>query len=123
MVLVTIRYTRNGGTKDSDIYWGDLTAYFGEEFERLVQWAKQYGNTDSFIPLRGAAYLALLELVGDNANLLDKNGFPIFLFLPTDDCYRGDSWEAFCAKIAMQPAYAQYGWTMELMVETDKEHA
>ena len=40
MVLVTIRYTRNGGTKDSDVYWGDLTVYFGEDFKRLVQWAK-----------------------------------------------------------------------------------
>ena len=37
MVSVTIRYTRNGGTKDSDIYWGDFTAYFGEDFKRLVQ--------------------------------------------------------------------------------------
>lgn len=122
MVLVTIRYSRNGGTKDSDVYWGDLTTYFGEDFERLVQWAKQYGKVDSFIPLRGAAYLALLELIGD-VNLLDQNGFPVFLFCAPDDCYLGESWAAFCAKIAMKPAYEQYGWTMELEVETDKEDA
>lgn len=120
MVLVTVRYSRNGGTTDSDVYWGDLSAFFGEDFERLVAWAKQYGKTNSFIPLRGAAYLALLEIVGD-ANLLDKNGFPVFLFCPVDDCYRGDGWEAFCAKIAMKPAYEQYGWTMELMVETKED--
>lgn len=122
MVLVTIRYTRNGGTKDSDVYWGDLTTYFGEDFERLVQWAETYGKVDSFIPLRGAAYLALLELIGD-VNLLDQNGFPVFLFCAPDDCYLGESWAAFCAKIAMKPTYEQYGWTMELEVETDKEDA
>lgn len=117
MALVKVRYTRNGGTKESDIYRGDLSAFYGEDFECLIEWAKRYGKVGSFIPLRGAAYLALLELVGDGN--LDANGFPTFLFCPPDDCYQGTSWATFCAKIAMKPAYELCGWMMELSVEPE----